>query len=571
MLSNLKVRTKILALALVMLVTIVIIACMSYINMKNDHKVITSLYYENLAAIEYSGDLTTQIWANNADLYALFLSKDENERASLFSDINERNLSIAKDVIKIQNLAVNAKQKELALQLKKSLIEWSNNSANLTRMAKWGQSEEAYKLFIQNKSILDNYEKSVKNLNDYYSAIAKEFIEQNDSNYSSAVKVLLFLIISILIIAVLATYFISMNITHALNITVRFFNNVATGDFSQSMPAGFLKRKDEIGVLAKAVSTMQISINSLISKIINEAESIEKIVFDMNNSVSDLNSDIESVSATTKQLAAGTEETSASAEEMTATSQEMGKAVETITIKSQDGSIKAGEIIQRAIETKENVKAAQSKAMEIFSTTKIDLEKAIEDSKIVEKIGVLSESIMQITAQTNLLALNAAIEAARAGESGKGFAVVADEIRKLAAKSKEAVIEIQNATGQVSEAVTNLSKCSNDLLNFMSTDVNSDFMTLIDVADKYENDARFLDELVMDFSSTSEELSASIQEVLRTIEGVAVAAGESADGTTQIANRSSEVTQKSNKVLQLVGKTKESSEKLKNEITKFKV
>ena len=53
---------------------------------------------------------------------------------------------------------------------------------------------------------------------------------------------------------------------------------------------------------------------------------------------------------------------------------------------------------------------------------------AIQESKAIEQIGVLTESILSLTAQTNLLALNAAIEAARAGEAGKGFAVVTNEI-----------------------------------------------------------------------------------------------------------------------------------------------
>ena len=39
------------------------------------------------------------------------------------------------------------------------------------------------------------------------------------------------------------------------------------------------------------------------------------------------------------------------------------------------------------------------------------LEQALLDVKVVEKIGVLSSSIMDITNQTNLLALNASIEA----------------------------------------------------------------------------------------------------------------------------------------------------------------
>ena len=203
--------------------------------------------------------------------------------------------------------------------------------------------------------------------------------------------------------------------------------------------------------------------------------------------------------------------------------------------------------------------------------TKEELEKAIENSKIVEQINVLSESIMQITEQTNLLALNAAIEAARAGEAGKGFSVVAEEIRKLAEQSKDTVIEIQNITAKVTESVTELSSSSNKLLQFVSTDVHNDYKTMLDVADKYSDDANFVENLVTEFSSTSEELLASIQDVLKTIDEVAQAATDGAGGTTDIAQRITDITSKSNDVLELTKKSQDSSEKLKQEILRFKI
>ncbi len=123
------------------------------------------------------------------------------------------------------------------------------------------------------------------------------------------------------------------------------------------------------------------------------------------------------------------------------------------------------------------------------------LESAIESSKVVEQINVLSDSIMNITSQTNLLALNAAIEAARAGEAGKGFSVVADEIRKLAEQSKDTVTEIQSITVKVIESVKNLSDSSSNLLTFVSTDMDNDYKTMLNVADKYSEDASFVDTL----------------------------------------------------------------------------
>ncbi|EJO5346957.1 MCP four helix bundle domain-containing protein [Clostridium botulinum] len=131
--------------------------------------------------------------------------------------------------------------------------------------------------------------------------------------------------------------------------------------------------------------------------------------------------------------------------------------------------------------------------------------------------------------------------------------------------------EIQNITFKVIESVKNLSDSSSDLLTFVATDIDNDYKTMLTVADQYSQDANFVDTLVTDFSSTSEELLASLQDVVKTIEGVAQAANEGAGGTTDITGKILEVNNKSNDVLNEALKSEESSNKLKREISKFKI
>lgn len=346
---------------------------------------------------------------------------------------------------------------------------------------------------------------------------------------------------------------------------------IANGDFTQNIDKKYLSRKDEVGVICLSIYDMRESIKHLILSIKSEAGNIDKDVNRIVDNVNTLDENIEEVSATTEELAAGMEETAASSEEISATSQEIDNAVQSMAKKSQEGAIAAGQISKRAENTRANVKASERKANETLTDTKQQLMQALEDAKVVGKIDILSNAIMQITSQTNLLALNASIEAARAGEAGKGFSVVAEEIRQLAEQSKNAVQKIQDVTSKVTGSVENLSGCANNVLNFLSSDVANDYKVMLDVAEQYSKDAKYVDDLVTDFSSTTEELSASIDNVLTAIDSVAMASSEGAKGTTDIANRITDTSDKSGKVRETVVLTKKSADRLKNEIDRFKI
>ena len=391
----------------------------------------------------------------------------------------------------------------------------------------------------------------------------------------ASAKKISFIVFAISIFMLIPTFILinisTKRITNPIIKSSEYLGILATGDFSQELDYELLSRQDEIGAITNGINNMKSSLVNLVDSIKAESSAMEQKMNNIVDNVQILNSDLQEISATTEELAASMEETSAASEQMSATSQEMEIEIHSITQRSEKGAIAANEISKRANSIKENAIISQEKAANILLHTKTQLEQAIADSKVVGEINILSKSIMDISEKTNLLALNAAIEAARAGESGKGFSVVADEIRKLAEQSKDTVLKIQAVTTNVISSVNNLSTNSNNLLTFVSTDVVNDYQVLLDVSEKYNEDAKFVDELVTEFSTTSEELSASVQEVLGAINNVALAANDGACGTTSIADRVSKATEKSTDVMEEVLKSKESTDKLEQEVNRFKI
>jgi len=346
---------------------------------------------------------------------------------------------------------------------------------------------------------------------------------------------------------------------------------IALGDFSNPVSSKFTAREDEIGGISKAVENMRLSFKSIIMSIIQATRNIEEAIQSTVEEVDKLHSDIEDVSATTQQLAAGTEETAAGAEEMSAASQEIGDAIKEVANKAAGGMNAAMEIRARAEKLKANAEQSHESAHFVYEKAYTGLSQSIEKAKSIEQIQQLTDAILAISSQTNLLALNAAIEAAQAGEFGRGFAVVADEIRKLAENSKETVVQIQRVANEVTASVKNLVDESENILAFVDGQVIKDYDMLVKTSEQYSTDAGYIDNLMKDFSETSNHLYLSVENMLKAIEEITAAASEGADGATNIAERSSSIINMAGKVMDYSKQTRQESQSLVDIISKFKV
>lgn len=365
----------------------------------------------------------------------------------------------------------------------------------------------------------------------------------------------------------LVIYILAKSILKHIPVLINAFSAAEKGDLTVRAD---IRAKDEIGLLSDGFNKMVESQRSVIDNVVDSIENIMNVFSITRDNIEDLNQNIEDVSATTEEIAAGMEETSASMEEMNATSNHISQILDDISHKAEQGVISAKEINNRALEVKKEAMESKQNANSIYEITQSKLKEAIEESKNIEQINILSESILAITEQTNLLALNAAIEAARAGEAGKGFAVVADEIRKLAEESKKAVAKIQDVTESVLQSVNKLVMNASEVLEFVDKKVIKDYDILVDTSGQYSNDAMYFEKLVSDFSDSFSTLKDIVMNMIKAIEDVSIATNEETEATSNIAERSTYIIEKTSHVVNQMQDAKEKIDDLMREISKFK-
>lgn len=352
--------------------------------------------------------------------------------------------------------------------------------------------------------------------------------------------------------------------------TIEIINNTAEFNFKHNPNNDILcKRKDETGDMARAVRVMRRSLRDMVGRIDNAKVSIDSSVTQLQQVIDVVNQMCTDNSATTEELAAGMEETAATTETILGNIGNIKKGAKDINQLSIDGEKMSKEVMSRAINLRDTTVQASDRTKDIYNTVKVKAEKAIADSKAVEKINVLTEAIMSISSQTSLLALNASIEAARAGEAGRGFAVVATEIGKLAVQTSKEVENINEVVSEVNQAVENISVCLEDTAGFLGTTVLEDYDEFKKVGDQYNDDASEFRNSMNGIHDSIAMLTDSISVIVDALEGINETIGESTMGVTDIAAKTADMVGKSSESHDLVGESIACTKELEEIVNKF--
>ena len=233
------------------------------------------------------------------------------------------------------------------------------------------------------------------------------------------------------------------------------------------------------------------------------------------------------LSAALEEIAGNTAAINASASRTQGAAAGMAEECAAITAYSAQMRGRAEEMEHSARAEMESVRV---RTEEILSV----LNEAIEKSRSVDQINILTRDILSISSSTDLIAVNASVEAARAGTAGKGFAIVAQEIRRLADSCGETAGHIQEVSEVVTGAVRYLSESARELSDYLGQAILTQLERSVRSGLQYREDAAYLAHSMEDFSHQADRLRTAMADISASISSISGAVDGAVSGVTGV-------------------------------------
>lgn len=370
------------------------------------------------------------------------------------------------------------------------------------------------------------------------------------------------------IISAIVALLLAESIRKPIGEILKYASALAEGDLTYRI---HVKRKDEIGYTCQNLNAASGKLDVLMKDIIGCAVDVSASGQELCATTEEISGRMTEVNAAAEDVLVGIEENQYNVNNVSDTMKRMDTNMRDLAEYAKMQSENAKKCKEKALVAQQAAKNAIAESRELCAVRQEQMERSIEEAKVVNEIRQMADVIAEISEQTNLLALNASIEAARAGELGRGFAVVAGEVGKLAEESNRSVAAIQSTIVKVQRAVDDLSGNSEEILKFINEKIQPQMDGYLQIGADYYNDSDEVDNLSAEMLGQVEKTLPEIDQVTRLFEDVRITSDECVEKTTAIQGNIENSTSAINDTSETATSLADLAMKLTDATTQFKV